>query len=187
MFLIYCGEYRLTAQWSSPLFLWSAAVILFLSTTSLLQELLLQNVNAADEIIPHEQTSPYEFLHTGTKNLTSRSNPLQSHPSPTQSFSSFHSWYRQAQPTQDINGRSFRYLYVIPLRASSILPIALGELHKTIGCHYCIQSPVRVLRNGLPIADEMSYIIAFRFKWKDKFPRQTMALGVLLIPVPLDA
>lgn len=35
--------------------------------------MLLQNVNAAGEIIPHEQSS-YEFLQAGSKNLTSGNN-----------------------------------------------------------------------------------------------------------------
>ena len=149
LFLIYCGEYGLTAQWSSPLFLWSAAVILFLSTTSLLQELLLQDVNAADEIIPHEQTSPYEFLHTGTKNLTSRSSPQQSHPLPHKpSLLSTHAPDKHSPLTTSMD--TFRHLYAIPLRASSTVPMALGELHKNHGMPLLHRKPSRSAQKCSP-------------------------------------
>lgn len=70
-------------------------------------------------------------------------------------------------------------------QALSLWPLVSST--KTMGCHYCIGSPVGALRNALPMADEMSHITALRFRWKDKFPMQTMIFGVMLLPVPLDA
>lgn len=172
--------------------------------------MLSQNVNAAGEIIPHEQFSPHEFIQAGSKNLTSKKQPTAKPSSfNTQGLLFFplmlqvsktHSRHRSASP---------RHLYVIPLRASApcLRPlmssitswdatlytepkISPQNWFSHVGCNLrYLRFQIQTERIKRAFSDCSKYTDQYHNIKEERmeFPKQKMAFGALLPSVSLEA